>query len=219
MLKLKQNGSKQRQNVPEIQPRDKLSNIPPSFAQQRLWFIDQLGEGSLQYNSQGQHLMQGNFQVNAFQQALKTLLDRHEVLRTHFKSVAGEAQQVIVKDYDLPFTQHDFSQLSVQDKAVQVRRVMRDETAIPFNLSRDLMVRVCLLKLSNTHHLLLYTMHHIASDGWSIGIFKRELNLLYKAYSEKQDNPLAPLKVQYADYALWQHNWLQGEVLEKQLGY
>lgn len=205
--------------LPPVKPVDRDQAMPLSFAQQRLWFIDQLGEGSTQYNMRGRLSLYGEFNTLAFKQALQSLLERHEVLRTHFITVAGEAQQVIVSDYELPFIENDLSLLGNDEKANQVRLYIQEESWTPFNLNQDLMLRVRLLRLSNEENLILYTMHHIASDGWSRGILQNELSLLYNAYSNKQINPLAPLKIQYADYAIWQRNWLQGEVLETQLNY
>ena len=114
---------------------------------------------------------------------------------------------------------HDLSALNERELAHEANRLMREEARTPFDLSRDLMLRVRVLKLSERHHLVLYTMHHIASDGWSQGIFKKELGALYGAYSSGKENPLAPLPIQYADYAQWQRRWLQGAVLEQQVSY
>ncbi|WP_261595523.1 condensation domain-containing protein, partial [Pseudoalteromonas holothuriae] len=190
-----------------------------SFAQQRLWLVDQLGQGSTQYNIPGAYELQGPLNVDAFKQALATLLERHEVLRTHFVSIDGEPRQVIATDYSLPFRHQSLLALDDEEQRKQVQVISDEEASRPFNLSADLMLRVHVLSLSENVHRVLYTVHHIASDGWSMPILHNELNTLYKAYSEQQGNPLPPLEVQYADYALWQRGWLQGEVLDKQLNY
>ncbi|NQY36425.1 MAG: amino acid adenylation domain-containing protein, partial [Alteromonadaceae bacterium] len=204
--------------LPKVTPADRTKALLPSFSQQRLWFIDQL-EGSLHYNIQGRMVIEGFFNEKAFKQALQSLLDRHEVLRTHFTTLSGETQQVIVNDYTLPLTIHDLSQLTDEEKENRLQQVKKDDALSPFNLSEDLMIRVHLFTLSSNIHLIFYTMHHIASDGWSSGILRRELRVLYEAYSQQKDNPLPPLTLQYADYAQWQRQWLQGDVLSKHLHY
>lgn len=205
--------------LPAIETYSREQKIPLSYSQQRLWFVEQLGEDSLQYNMPGRFLLQGKLNVSVIKQVLKSLLDRHEVLRTHFESIDGEARQIIVQDYTLPFTLQDLSALKEEQKSLRVKELMNEEARKPFNLSKDLMLRMCLLKLTDESHLVLYTMHHIASDGWSLGIFKSEFSQLYEAFIKRQDTPLKQLKIQYADYALWQRSWLTGEVLEEHLTY
>ena len=156
---------------------------------------------------------------SAFQQALQSLLQRHEVLRTHFTTVDGEARQVIVEDYELPFTRHDLSGLPDEEKAAEAQRLIQEQSQRPFDLQSDLMLRVQWLRLAEDVHCIVYTMHHIASDGWSRVILQRELSVLYAAYCQGEPNPLPPLPIQYADYAVWQRQWLQGEVLEQGLSY
>ena len=219
LLKLQQKKSSPKLNIPDIKAQDNSVMIPLSFGQQRLWFIDQLGEGSVQYNMQGSFSIEGEFNEIAFRKALGALFERHLVIRTHYKTVANEVQQVILEEYELPFTQHDLTQLSDEKKAEQVDVLSELEAKTPFNLSEDLMLRLRVLNLTKNLHLILFTFHHIAGDSWSIGIFQKEFNLLYSAFKNNLENPLAPLKVQYADYARWQRDWLQGEVIESQLNY
>jgi len=190
-----------------------------SFAQQRLWFIDQLGGGSQQYNMPGRYLVQGEFNLNAFKQAVHGLIQRHEVLRTHFATINGEPQQVILNQFALPLLEHDLSSLSDTDKFATMQQLITEEATQPFDLTRDLMLRVRVLTMSANCHLVLYTLHHIASDGWSMGIFQKELSALYRACYAEQPSPLAPLPIQYADYALWQRDWLQGERLNNEIHY
>ncbi|MEX0446104.1 condensation domain-containing protein, partial [Xenorhabdus sp. SGI246] len=201
-------------------PRDgNAEHYPLSFAQQRLWFIDQLDGGSPQYNCMGNFRLWESINIQAFEAAVKTLLERHEVLRTHFKTVGNEPRQFIVTDYDLPITHHDLSALSETEKNNQVKQLSKEEESLIFDLSTDLMLRIRLIKLAENDYLIIYTIHHIAFDGWSVTIFLRELFTLYKAYCQGEANPLPPLKIQYADYAQWQQSWLQGDVLKKQLTY
>jgi len=190
-----------------------------SFAQQRLWFIDQLGGGSQQYNMPGRYLVQGEFNLNAFKKAVHGLIQRHEVLRTHFATINGEPQQVILNQFTLPLLEHDLSSLSDNDKFATMQQFITEEATQPFDLTRDLMLRVRVLTMSANCHLVLYTLHHIASDGWSMGIFQKELSALYRACCAEQPSPLAPLPIQYADYALWQRDWLQGERLNNEIHY
>ncbi|WP_340620434.1 non-ribosomal peptide synthetase [Xenorhabdus siamensis] len=201
-------------------PRDgNAEHYPLSFAQQRLWFIDQLDGGSPQYNCMGNFRLWESINIQAFEAAVKTLLERHEVLRTHFQIINNEPRQFIATDYDLPITHHDLSALSETEKNNQVKQLGKEEESLIFNLRTDLMLRMRLIKLAETDYLIIYTFHHIACDGWSVTIFLREFFTLYKAYCLGKENPLPPLKIQYADYAQWQQSWLQGDVLKKQLTY
>ncbi|OBP13477.1 hypothetical protein A5320_18175 [Rheinheimera sp. SA_1] len=190
-----------------------------SYAQQRLWFIDQLGQGSVQYNIPGRLELHIALDIEALRSALATLLQRHEVLRTRFAEIAGEPRQIISNSYDLPLTEHDLSHLPQAEKRLQLRQLVKAEAMTPFDLSADLMLRLRLIRLEQAHYLLLYTQHHIASDGWSMNILQKELTELYHAYAQGKSNPLPPLPIQYADYAKWQLEWLQGDVLQQQLDY
>jgi len=205
--------------LPPISNADRDKDLPLSFAQQRLWFIDQLGDGSVQYNMRGAFSISGTIDLSAFKQALKGMLDRHEVLRTHFQVFEGEAIQIIKREYNLPLKEYDLSHLTQTEKAAKVQEVFQQEADSVFDLGSDLMLRVRLLKLADSAHLILHTMHHIASDGWSMGLFEKEFRCLYEAFKRGQSNPFEALQVQYADYALWQREWLQGEVLQQQLDY
>ncbi|MGJ0580508.1 condensation domain-containing protein, partial [Xenorhabdus bovienii] len=201
-------------------PRDgRSAHYPLSFAQQRLWLIDQLNGSSPQYNGTGDFRLKEPVNIEALEAAVKSLLERHEALRTHFKMIDNEPRQVIATTYDLPMIHHDLSALSETEKKHHLKRLNREEGNQVFNLSADLMLRIRAIKLAEDDYVIIYTMHHIAYDGWSIPIFLSELLTLYRAYCQGENNPLPPLKIQYADYAQWQRNWLQGEILEKQLTY
>jgi len=239
--------------MPDIAPVSREQALPLSFAQQRLWFIDQLGQGSLEYNTKGSLLFATSdaFNTRAFEHALQALINRHEVLRSHFVSTAmsetanetenkpentlrssalsdkadqaEQVQQVIKTQFDLPLTHHDFSQHNTSEQAQHMAQLQQQEAQTPFNLASDLMLRVHLVKLSARLHWVFYGMHHIASDGWSRGIVSRELKTLYHHFctadSSEHTLPLAPLPIQYADYAAWQRQYLQGDVLQQQLDY
>ncbi|MBC8945042.1 non-ribosomal peptide synthetase [Xenorhabdus indica] len=216
------NSEEQTQTYHFLQDIPRAGNAehyPLSFAQQRLWFIDQLDGGSPQYNCMGNFRLWESINIQAFEAAVKTLLERHEVLRTHFKTVGNEPRQFISTDYDLPITHYDLSALSESEKNYQVKQLGKEEESLIFNLSTDLMLRIRLIKLAENDYVIIYTIHHIAFDGWSVTIFLHEFFTLYKAYCQGKVNPLPPLKIQYADYAQWQQSWLQGDVLKKQLTY
>ncbi|WP_038251184.1 condensation domain-containing protein, partial [Xenorhabdus nematophila] len=203
----------------DIQRNGNVAHYPLSYAQQRLWFIDQLTEGSTQYNCVGDFRLREPLNIKFFEAALKGIIERHEALRTHFKTIGDEPRQVIATHYDLPVKYHDLSAFSDVEKKDQVKRLHKEEENLAFNLSTDLMLRIQVLKLAENDYVIIYNIHHIACDSWSIEIFLRELITLYRAYCQGEENPLPVLKVQYADYAQWQRNWLQGNVLEKQLDY
>jgi len=205
--------------LPAITLAERAGTLPLSYAQRRLWLIDQLGRGSVQYNMAGKNHMLGEFDVEAFKRALETLIERHEILRTTYHSHEEHPIQVIQQDVVLPFSYEDLSELEPGLKVETAQELAELEANAPFNLAEDLMLRVRVLKLDHNSHFILYTMHHIASDGWSMGIFSNELSALYSAYKNTNPNPLPPLKFQYADYAMWQKSWLNGEVLGKQLTF
>jgi len=205
--------------LPDIIPRGQKTDIPLSYAQRRLWFIDKIGEGSLEYNSSGVFSIEGKLNDIAFEQSLKSLIDRHESLRTCFREFGGEPFQVISDEYDLPLSVHDFTQLTELEALTETQALAHQEAQTPFRLDEGLMIRVRAIKQPQGCTTVLYTLHHIASDGWSQAILQNELHQLYMAYSKGKQNPLPPLPVQYADYALWQRGWLTGDKLEQELSY
>ncbi len=205
--------------APPLAPVSRDQQLPLSFAQQRLWFIDQLEPGSAAYNVPTAVRLSGDLQVEALTRTLSEILRRHEVLRTTFAVVDGEPVQVIgdVHDFNLHIT--DLAQLSHDEREAEVSRLAQEEAQRPFDLTRGPLLRASLLRLAAGEHVALLTMHHIVSDGWSMGVLVNEVATLYEAFSAHKDSPLPELPVQYADYAAWQRNWLQGEVLEQQMGY
>jgi amino acid adenylation domain-containing protein/non-ribosomal peptide synthase protein (TIGR01720 family) len=186
-----------------------------SFAQQRLWFVDQLEGGSAQYNIPAAIRLKGRLDAAALQRAVDTITLRHEILRTVYRAEDGEAVQVISPVRTLAIRTVDLT--AAADREEQVQNFARQEAEAGFDLAADLMLRVTLLKLAQDEHVLLFTMHHIASDGWSMGVLVREFVTLYGAYSQGAANPLAPLPIQYADYAQWQRRQSGG--LQPQLDY
>src|ERR1700722_14738443 len=189
--------------------------LPLSYAQQRLWFLEQLEPGRGLYNIPWGGRLEGSLDVVALQKALSEIMRRHEVLRTSFPAEGGRPVQRIAVGSEMPLPVMDVS-LAPEGVA---RRLAEEEARRPFDLGRGPVWRSSLLRLGETDHVLLLTMHHIASDGWSAGIMFSEFGVLYEAYRKAEGSPLAELEVQYADYAVWQRGWLKGEVLEGQLGY
>jgi amino acid adenylation domain-containing protein len=198
-------------------PRDQA--FPLSFAQQRLWFLDQLQPGSAAYNIPVALRLHGALQINVIERALSELVRRHEALRTTFETVDGDARQVIATPSDFTLVLTDLTSMPAPSRETEVLRLAQLEVQHPFDLSRGPLLRVKVVRIEHLHHVLLLTMHHIVTDGWSMGIIVREIARLYEAYLKNEDPGLLELKVQYADYAVWQRAWLQGEVLERQIAY
>ncbi|REG14197.1 amino acid adenylation domain-containing protein, partial [Archangium gephyra] len=198
-------------------PRD--GALPLSFAQQRLWFLDQLEQGSVFYNVPAVVRLRGELKTEALERSFEELVRRHEALRTTFRVENGEPVQVISEEPRLAFSVEELSALPEAGREAEARRRSEEEAQRPFDLAQGPLLRTKLLKLGELEHVLVLVMHHIVSDGWSMGILVRELAGLYEAYSQGKSSPLAELPVQYADYAAWQRQWLSGEVLDEQLGY
>lgn len=193
---------------------------PLSFAQLRIWLLDQFEGSSIHYNMPLALRLKGKFDYGAFAKTFNTILERHEVLRTcYLKDEQGDPVQVIQEHRNITVAVDDIQAFSEAERNRQVESLAFEEAETPFDLSRDLMIRMKILKLQESEHVIFITMHHIASDGWSMGVLVNEIGELYHAYSQAQGNPLQPLLLQYADYARWQRSWLQGDVLEQQLDY
>jgi NRPS condensation-like uncharacterized protein len=161
----------------------------------------------------------GPLNLAALERSMSELIRRHESLRTTFQSIDGEPVQVIAEAQPRKIEVIDLSHLPRAKREAEAQRMARDEGEVPFDLSRGPLFRFRLVKLEEEEHLLLLTMHHIIADGWSLGVLGRELSALYQAFSMDQSSPLEELTIQYADFAVWQRQWLQGETLEKQLAY
>ncbi|WP_444546339.1 amino acid adenylation domain-containing protein [Archangium lansingense] len=193
--------------------------LPLSFAQQRLWFLDQLEPGSAFYNVPAVVKLTGVLDVGALERSFEELVRRHEALRTRFGTEGGAPVQVICQEPVFAFSVEDLSELPEAVREGEAKRRVEEEAQHPFDLASGPLLRTKLLKLGEREHVLVLVMHHIVSDGWSMGILVRELAGLYEAFSQGKPSPLAELPVQYADYAAWQREWLRGEVLDAQLGY
>jgi amino acid adenylation domain-containing protein/non-ribosomal peptide synthase protein (TIGR01720 family) len=212
--------SKPEDATPEpIRPRQSTGPVPLSFAQQRLWFLDQLVPGSAFYNSSSVFRFELALDVKGMERALNEIVRRHEALRTTFVPVDGQPAQVIASERRQALPLIDLRSLSASERQSQALRLATEEARRPFDLSQGPLVRTTLLQLAREEYLFLLTMHHIVSDGWSMEVFFRELTLLYGAFVRGEASPLEPLPIQYADFALWQRGWLEGRELERQLSY
>ncbi|MFB2837167.1 amino acid adenylation domain-containing protein, partial [Floridanema evergladense] len=213
----------QQQNLqliaPPIVKRDNDNDLPLSFAQKRLWFIDQFEPNSALYNIPAALRLSGTLSVTALEQSFKEIVQRHEALRTNFITVDGQPSQIIHTLSNWTLSIVDGKHLSESESEIAAQQLVQQQAIQPFNLASDSLLRATLVTLSETEHILLICMHHIVSDGWSIGLFVAELTALYNAYAQGLPSPLSPLPIQYTDFAIWQRNWLQGEVLQTQLSY
>lgn len=192
--------------------------VPLSFSQERLWFLDQLTPGSATYNLPGMLRLRGPLEVDLFHQALAEIVARHETLRSRFVSIDGHAQQKVEADVKLNIPHIDLTAMpSSRDAEVELRRRAVEQAAQPFDLTQPLVPRVELVKLSAEDHAAIVVMHHIVSDGWSLGVLLRELQEIYDALVSGRPHSLPPLPVQYADFAVWQRKWLESGELDRQM--
>ncbi len=202
-----------------IVPQPRKTAPPVSFAQERLWFLAQMEPGNPYYNIPGTVRLKGRLNQDALQRSLTEILRRHEALRTTFGTENGIPTQLIAPTATAALPVRDLHSTSAEGREAEAIRLAWTEAKRPFDLAHDPLIRFELVRVSAEDHLLFFTMHHIVGDGWSTGIFYRELEALYDAFTQGKESSLAPLPVQYADFVHWQRNWFQGEVLEEQLGY
>jgi len=208
-------------DVPPILPVPRGGSLPLSFAQERLWFLDRLEARTLAYNEAAAFRMEGPLDVAAFRWSLDELLRRHESLRTAFPEIDGQPVQIIqpAAPFDIPLA--DLGMIPAARHDAEVRRLALAHSVRPFSLAQGPLVRGLLMRLGPADHAVLFSFHHIIFDGWSVGIFVRELSALYTARIARgisiPSSPLQPLQIQYADFAAWQRQWLQGEVLARQI--
>ncbi|HEU5378228.1 MAG TPA: amino acid adenylation domain-containing protein [Ktedonobacteraceae bacterium] len=203
--------------LPSLEVATREEPLPLSFAQQRLWFLDQLEPGNVGYTIPEAVRLRGKLNLHALERSFNEIVRRHEVLRTSIELVEGVPSQRISPPAYFSLPVQDLTQSAEPEQELQ--RILTQEMQKPFDLQRGPLLRVKILRLSADEHILFTNQHHIVSDGWSAGIMRRELTTLYQAYCSGEPSPLPPLTIQYADYAVWQRRWLQGEVLETQLNY
>ena len=201
-------------------PAQEVVFFPASFAQQRLWFIEQLTPGRATYNIPGALRIRGQLDVEILERTLEEVARRHEALRTRFVAVGGEPQQVIEEPIHVQVPVLDLRGVVVEEeREAEALRLAREEAQQPFDLQQAPLFRGKLLRLGALHHVLLFTMHHIISDAWSIGVLIEEVAVLYDAFSAGRRSPLPELAIQYADHSVWQRECLAAGVLEPQLAY
>ncbi|HSF40221.1 MAG TPA: amino acid adenylation domain-containing protein [Thermoanaerobaculia bacterium] len=207
------------QLIPPLLPTPRKGPVPLSFAQQRLWFLDQLEPGSPLYNMPVALRVEGPLSCAVLALCLGEIVRRHSALRTVFTAIEGSPVQVIqpATPFKLPVV--DLSGLPARKREALALTLGSEEVVRPFDLTRDPLLRAVLLRLAERDHVVALTMHHIVSDAWSIGILVREVTPLYAAFAEGRPSPLPELSVQYADFAVWQHGWLNQEALKGMAEY
>jgi Condensation domain len=202
-----------------ITPRKDLREAPLSSAQQRLLFLQQLEPDSPAYNVPRVFGLTGKLNIPVLERTLSEIVRRHEVLRTTFHVNGDEHLQVIHSPYDVSVPVIDLEHLPEVEREAEVQKFAVEEARRPFDLEHGPLLRAKLLRLAEDEYVVLFTLHHIASDGWSTGLLVNEVQALYEAYSEDRPSPLPELPIQYADYARWQRDWFKGAVFERQLAY
>ena len=201
-------------------PRRSKTNRPPlSFAQTRLWFLDQFEPGNPAYNILSAYHLRGPLNPAALEQSFNEIIRCHEILITTFKLIDDQPAQYILDSLKIHLLQINLQHITGEDRDAEVQCLAKEEAKRPFNLYEGPLIRTILLKLDQEEHVLLITMHHIITDGWSYSIFLKGVSDLYNGFLQGQPAQLPELPIQYADFAVWQRSWLQGDVLEKQLGY
>jgi amino acid adenylation domain-containing protein len=206
-------------SISPIQSAEYSSEVPLSFPQQRLWFLSQIEGANATYNMPAAVRIEGNLNVEALKQSLREVVQRHGTLRTKFQLVNGTPMQVLAEYMEPSITIIDLQNVPATAQATEVEQWIVQEAQRPFDLENGPLFRAKLLCLHPNEHIFLLTMHHIISDGWSIGVLIREMTALYKTFSQQSHSPLSPLPIQYIDFTQWQRQLLQGEVLERLLSY
>lgn len=206
-------------SLPAIESIERNGPTPLSFTQQQFWLLDQAGPNSSAYNVRTAVRIAGDLDAQKLQRALNAIVVRHEVLRTNIVLDQGTPMQVVSPLVPIVIEKSDLTKLPSVERDVELNRALTAEVEKPFDLSNDPLLRGLLLKLDVDEHVLLLVSHHIACDGWSVNVLLRDLVALYETAEGETSPALPQLPIQYADFACWQRNWLQGPILEKQLSY
>ncbi|MBX3301082.1 MAG: amino acid adenylation domain-containing protein [Nitrospira sp.] len=210
-------------SVPDKYTISRRSNpnepAPLSYAQQRLWFLWQMEPENPFYNVPLVARLKGNLNIEALVKSFEALVQRHEILRTTYSAVDGQPRQIIASSWNGSVNIKDLGTLPEPLREAEAQRLANEETQRPFDLTHESALRVCLIRLEEQEYVLLITFHHSIDDAWSLGIVVRELKVLYEGYTIGKSSPLQPLPIQYADFAAWQRNWLEGGELDRQLSY
>ncbi|BAY79067.1 amino acid adenylation domain-containing protein (plasmid) [Nostoc linckia NIES-25] len=202
-----------------IQSIERDGDLPLSFGQERLWFIDQLMPNHAFYNVPEAFRLRGVVNATILEQSLNEIIKRHEVLRTTYSTINGQPIQVIHSTFPIQLLVTNLQGLSPDEQESQVRQIVLKEAQRPFDLVQGPLLRTTLLQLSSEDHIFLLNLHHILCDDWSLSVFFEELSALYQGFSTGNPSPLPDLAIQYADFAAWQRQWLQGEILDNKLAY
>ena len=205
--------------VPPIRPIPRGELLSTSFAQQRLWFLDRLEPGKATYNIPAAVRISGPLDIDALRSALDEIVRRHEILRTVYVDRGGVPMQRILGPASVPMQHDDLSALPSTERDAQAQRILAVEASQPFDLAGGPILRTRLLRLGREDHIVSIVIHHIATDGWSIGVFIREIGQLYETFRAGRPSPLPDPRIQYADFAAWQRECLRGELLESRLSY
>ncbi|BAU12353.1 McnC protein [Leptolyngbya sp. NIES-3755] len=206
-----------RSQLLQSNPKEQSTTFPLSFAQQRLWFLSQLAQDNPFYNVPAAIRLSGTIDQDALKKSVDAIVSRHAALRTTFIVIDGQPKQVIYPESKVELSVVNLSIAANQAQIIE--QLATTEAQRRFDLTLDPLLRMTLLRFDSTNAVLLLTMHHIIADGWSLGVFMRELAHFYRAFVEEQSPRLPALPIQYTDFAYWQRNWLQGEVLDRQLSY
>ena len=214
-------GELGRQPTPPrtIKPLSPDSQAQLSFAQERLWFLDQLSPDSAVYNVPLAVRLSGPINPNALKRSVDEIVRRHDTLRTTFVALDGQPVPVVCPTLNVALPTIDVASYPEHEREASVKALLNEEAARPFDLTKGPLIRTTLLRLNEHDHFFLVVMHHIVSDGWSLVLFFQELSAIYDAFSRGEPSPLAALQIQYADYSAWQREWLKGDLLQKQLAY
>jgi amino acid adenylation domain-containing protein len=212
--------NKMADSRPSAIPRRQPSNaLPLSYAQERLWFLDQLMPGNAFFNLTSAYRMKDHVEIAALERSLNEVVRRHESLRTTFQVVGGEPVQIVAAAMEIQVEYRDLRPFPESGREGEAVRLGGIEAERPFDLSTGPLLRTTLLQLDSREYVLLLTMHHMISDGWSMGVFWNELSTIWDAFAAGDPSPLSPLAIQYGDFAVWERTWLQGEILDAHLQY
>ncbi len=218
-LRLMRKNRRQSAQSMTIPRQPNRESAPLSYNQQGLWVLNQLMPGTSLYHTPMAVRLTGNLDVAALKNALDMVIARHDALRTTFGIVDGSPKQVVAKSLALDMPIIDLTEFPQPDRDTEAQRLLQDEAGRPFDLSQGPLIRSLLLRLAEREHILLVTTHHIVTDGWSVGIFQRQLSELYEAANDEQQSSLPQLPIQYPDYSIWQREWFEGDVYQSQLAY
>jgi amino acid adenylation domain-containing protein len=205
--------------IPALEPANRSAGLPLSFAQQRLWYLEQLAPGTSAYTICAAFRVHGSLQEEVLERSFEEVVRRHESLRTVFETQGEMPVQRISGGINLKLERHNLQASDKERQEEATRKLIREELGRAFDLRVGPLFRVNLVRFSMREHVVTVAMHHVVSDGWSVGVLMREVAILYQAFSAGRESPLPELSIQYADYAVWQREWLKEEVLEELLMY